>query len=119
MRSGNIYLKYTVITIFASFLVGYAYYQSRSLIEGGEIFIEYPLSGSLLDTPIVEIRGKALRISDITLNDRKIYVDENGVFQEQVLLARGYNIFKIEIEDTFHYKKHQFIELIYEPKKGL
>ena len=48
-----------------------------------------------------------------------IYVDENGVFQEQVLLARGYNIFKIEIEDTFHYKKHQFIELIYEPKKGL
>ncbi len=112
-RTAHFYLKTLLITFLAVVILSYAYYQSRNFIRGPQLSIEAPINGSVFSDPYIEIKGKAENISKITLNERAIFVDEEGVFLEKMLLAPGYNIFKIEVEDKFKRTNTKFLELVY------
>ena len=107
------YLKIFLISIFLFLILGYAFYQSRSLLAGPLIDVREPKNGQTIDHQLINIAGGTKNIKKITLNDRQIYVDEFGDFNERLLLSEGYNIMKISAWDKFGKKTEKMIEVIY------
>ncbi len=109
--------KKIVIAIFlillGGFLTSYGYYQARDLIYGPTVSILSPKNGETLLEPLAKITGKASNISYISLDDRPIYIDSEGKFREEFLLANGYNAIKIEVKDKFGRTKEKVIEVVY------
>ncbi|MBX4210668.1 hypothetical protein KW783_01725 [Candidatus Parcubacteria bacterium] len=106
--------------IFAVVAVGtYSLYQARNLIRGPVLSFVTPENGGREHSSLVEIRGRAENISYITLNDRQIFVDENGNFKEKLLLSDGYNIMKLRAQDKFGRDKTEIIQLVYKDTSGV
>ena len=82
-------------------------------MHGPIITIHTPENGSTLTESLVTIKGVAENISHISLNDRSIFIDEEGRFQEKLLLSYGYNIMTIKAEDKFGRKTEEILELVY------
>lgn len=106
-------LKIIVISFVLLFLFGYTSYEIQKLVFGPRITILSPKNGSLISSSTVEIVGIAKNINDISLDDRKIFIDEKGNFKEELLLSYGYNIVTVKASDKFGRKTEKIIEIIY------
>ncbi len=106
-------LKIILISIILLFLFGYTGYEIQKMLFGPRIEILSPKNGSLISNPLTEIFGLAYNIKDITLNDRKIFIDEKGNFKEKLLLSYGYNAFVIKASDKFGKNTEKVVEVIY------
>ena len=102
-----------ILIFFAIAIFGYIIFQARNIIIGPIIKIEAPINGSHLRESLIEIKGIAKNISYISMNDKQIFTDDNGVFSEKLLLSRGYNIIMIKAVDRFGRKIQKKLELIY------
>lgn len=91
----------------------YAALQARDYLSGPEITITAPTSGSVLNEGIVHVSGTAERIAELSLNGRQIFTDENGVFDELLLLAAGYNAFTVVARDKFNRTVTKTLEVVY------
>jgi hypothetical protein len=47
------------------------------------------------------------------LNDRQIFVDKDGTFNEELLLSPGYNVWTIQAKDKFGRIVTKKIELVF------
>ena len=113
VKSANWYARALIGLLFLGVIAFYTLIQSEDFARGPEIAILYPQSGILLSEPLVEIRGVALRVSDITLNDAPIFIDESGAFNETILLVPGLNIITIEAQDKFERRVTKTLELLH------
>ncbi len=107
--------KITAIIIVSTIIIGYAYFQTRSLSNGPVIEINSPVNGATASKSLIKIQGNIRNATHITLNDRQIFVDEEGKLNETILLLEGYNIVEIEVTDKFERVKKEVLELIYLP----
>ncbi len=112
-EDGKLILKVLVIGIFVLFIIGYGLFQAKKIITGPEIVINSPVSGSTVYKSETVITGMANNISAISLNDRSIYIDESGNFNEKLMLYPGYNIIKLKAQDKFGATVQKDIELVY------
>ncbi|MEX0934129.1 MAG: hypothetical protein WD003_02670 [Candidatus Paceibacterota bacterium] len=94
-------------------IAGYTYNRASVLIHGPRISIETPKNGATVGRELLTIQGYAYNTSAITLNDNKIFVDENGLLREQILLAEGYNVITLAAQDRFGRTTQQTLELVY------
>lgn len=106
-------LKIILISIIVLFIFGYAGYEIQKIVFGPKINITFPINGSTVTNSFTEIVGTAKNINNISLNDRKIFVDEQGNFKESILLSYGYNTFKISANDKFGRNENKIMEVIY------
>lgn len=111
-QNGKTIIKISLIILVITVIIGYSYFQARNLIYGPQISIESPTNGATLANPLVAIKGIAKNISYISLNDRQIYVDKDGSFNEELLLSPGYNMWEIEAKDKFGRVVSKKIELV-------
>jgi hypothetical protein len=107
------YIKIFIIVILIIIFVGYTIYEIQKIILGPQIEVLYPKNGIMISNSFTEISGIAKNIKEISLNDRKIYIDEQGNFKEQLLLAYGYNVLVLKASDKFGRKIDKVIEVIY------
>ncbi len=109
-------LRRTVITslfvVVGFALLFYVHYQSKDFIGGPEIEIISPQNGELFNKPLVFIEGKATNIAHLELNGRQIFVNENNIFNEKLLLLDGYNIITIKAVDRFDREVQKELELV-------
>lgn len=99
-KQGSLFkLTLTIIIVFV--VVTYAIFNTRLLIKGPEIEIIDLVSGQKIEEDLVEIKGKVNDISFISLNDRQIFIDENKMFKEKILLTNKINNVKIYAENKF------------------
>jgi len=113
-RDAKFLFRLTIIVLFALIIGFYSYYQARKLISGPQITITSPANGSTVTDSLVEIKGVAKNIKDISLDDRPIFIDEQGNFDEKLLLAPGYTIITMKAEDRFNEKTEKTLELYYD-----
>jgi hypothetical protein len=106
-------LKIITISIILIGLLSYTTYEIQKIILGPHIEIIYPQNGSLMSNSLTEISGIAKNIKEISLNDRKIFIDEKGNFKEKLLLSYGYNVISIKASDKFDSKIEKVIEIVY------
>ena len=111
--NARILIKIAIIVIAVTIIASYSYYQVKDLLDVPRLTIFYPENGATLLEPILEISGKVENMSKITLNDRNIFVNEEGYFKENLLLMYGYNVVEIELQDRFGKIKNEKLELMY------
>lgn len=111
-REPRFYVIATGIFLFVFLLLGYALFQARHIIIGPSITIETPHEWSIVTEELINIRGNAQNITSITLNDRAIFIDEEGQFSEKLLLANGYTIMIIKAEDRFGRETQKTLHIV-------
>lgn len=106
-------LKVIIISIILLFIFGYTGYEIQKMVFGPRIEILSPKNGALASSSLIQILGIAKNITNISLNDRKIFIDEQGNFREDLLLSYGYNTLTIKASDKFGRNTEKIIEVIY------
>lgn len=112
-RIKTLYLKIGAISLIILIIGLYISFNSRSLLLGPQISVFEPISGSTFDDPFIEIKGEAKNISFINLDDNPIYVNEEGYFNEKLLLSPGLSIIKVDAIDKFGREKTIFLKYTY------
>lgn len=105
--------KIIITIVFIVFIMFYAYNRSENLLFGPQITIKTPINGQVIQSDLVNISGIIKNATEIRLNDRKIYTDENGNFQEEILLSYGYNVIELTAVDRFGKEKEKILQLVY------
>lgn len=104
------------IIIFSTIIVailGYTGYEIQKIVFGPKIIIESPINGISVSDSLITIKGTVKNTKDLFLNDRKIFIDEEGDFEEQLLLSYGYNMILIKAVDKFEREEKKYMEIIY------
>lgn len=94
-------------------LFGYAGFRAKDFVIGPVLEVNNPKNGTSVEESLVEITGSAKNISFLTLNGNKIFINEEGVFREKILLSYGYNIISVEAKDRFGRTENKIIQLVY------
>jgi len=102
----------TFIFLFFVIVSGYVYYRSSDFINGPQLEILDPQDGSSFKTPLIIIRGIVENVSYIKMNEKQIFINENGIFEEKYILSSGQNFIKIEVEDRFNKKREKILDLV-------
>jgi len=106
-------IKYALIILAFIIVCGYSLYQAQKIIQGPEITITTPENGTTTNQSLIDISGKTANLTKLTLNDRSILKDEEGLFTEKFLLSYGYNQLRLEGWDKFGRKISKTLEIIY------
>lgn len=106
-------IKILIISIILLILFGYTTYEIQRVAFGPRIEVTSPKNGSSILSSLTKITGIAKNIKEISLNDRKIFVDEQGNFSEEILLSYGYNAVVLKASDKFGRNTEKIIELVY------
>ncbi len=81
--------------------LSYALFESRRLLAGPDIRIDFPQDGSATSSPIVTVAGIAENISFLTINDAPSYTDEAGKFVYRFSPPPGYTVVTVAAVDRF------------------
>ena len=111
-------LQIITLSVFFLFIVIYAFSRSRDLIFGIKIknvsIDGLPAqTGIKVANNVLKVTGNAKRATNLILNGREIFIDENGNFDEMIALLSGYNIINIRAKDKFGYVDEKNYKLIY------
>ena len=106
-------LTYIALGIFFVIVLGYAYFEARGLLFGPAITV--PSDITEVHDPLIRIAGKAERISSLSMNGKTISVTEEGAFEEEYLLAKGYNRIVLDARDKYGRSRSKVIEIVYTP----
>ncbi|OHA92376.1 MAG: hypothetical protein A3J09_02825 [Candidatus Zambryskibacteria bacterium RIFCSPLOWO2_02_FULL_51_21] len=104
-----------IIAALSVLLVLYILFQARFIIFGPQISIESPSDAEVLGSAVIMARGHASNISMITLNDRRIFTDERGAWEEKLLASPGVSIMTVRVRDRFGRENEKSVRVIYNP----
>lgn len=105
-----------LITISVLFLIGYIAFNSRFLLRGPEIAIagmEDAENKIVTDNKDFSLSGVISHSSFISINNRPIFIDESGNFNEKLLLSNGLSIIDIYARDKFGKEVRKKIDVVY------
>ena len=91
----------------------YGFYKAKGFLAGPDIVIEYPENGQLVSQSYNTIKGRVVNISNLRVNGRQIFTDEEGNFETGLLLAKGYNIIEVKANDKFNREVKKLLEIVY------
>ena len=94
-------LRTTAIIIFFLLFVLYAGFETIKLFLGPSLIINNPKDLTTVTEPELTVSGQVERVSYITINDRQIFADKTGHFEDKLLLLPGYNIIEVAVRDRF------------------
>lgn len=107
------WIKIGSVAIFALIIVGYSFFKTRDLLYGTQIKIEGIESGAVFYKPLVDFKGQMKNSVLLTINDSLVFINQEGVFDEPILLHPGYNLVTVKSEDKFGKKMEKKYELMY------
>lgn len=107
------YFGIILVCLAALIVLGYAFYEAWDYFSGPAIAVSSPKNGATITEPLVEIQGTAINGNEIFLNGQRILTNDKGEFKERLLLADGYNIIGLKVEDKFKRIAEQRLELVY------
>jgi hypothetical protein len=112
-------IRRVAVTIAAVLIFGYAAFEARGMLRGPIIVIEDPLSGATITEGLIRITGYAKNVQSITMNDRTIFLSEEGRIKEPVALLEGYNELVFKGTDRFGKSKRLELVLVYTPTEDI
>lgn len=97
-------------------LVSYGIFNARRLIFGPTILIFEPGAAEIETSEnTLTIRGQAQNTAYLSLNERPISVDQQGFFEEKLLLSPSFNIIEMKAKDRFKTEVRKTIKVYYKP----
>lgn len=110
-RGFNIKLFIIIFSVFL--LVSYGIFNARSLIMGPVIEVFSPAKDIETEENIVTVKGRVKNMTFLSLNEKPIFVDTEGLFEEKLLLSPGSNIIEIEARDRFKNETQKIVKIYY------
>ena len=107
------YIKILPIIIGLSAVISYTVYETKDIIIGPVVEINYPQNGETVLSEIINIVGKTTNTASLMLNGRPIKIDKEGNFKEKIMLNNGYNTAIIEATDRLGKEMTKKIEIMY------
>ncbi len=104
-----------VIVFFILFIL-YGAFETIKLFLGPSLVIDSPKNLETVNDPHITLKGTVKRVSYITVNDRQIFADISGNFEDKLLLLPGYNIIEVAVRDRFGKEKDQTLKIWLENK---
>ncbi len=92
----------------------YFFYQLSFLTKPPELIIEYPSEDLIVNEEKILIKGKTQINAEVSINGGGVWLDENGVFNQELFLQEGINIIKIIAVNKFGRKNEIIRKIIYE-----
>jgi hypothetical protein len=93
-------IKWVLLAASITLLGWYGLFQARYLITGPTLTLDETVVGSYTE-PVARLTGTAQHVTSLTLNDRPIFVDEEGAFDERLVLEQGYTIMTLKAYDRY------------------
>lgn len=106
-------IKLFIILFSVVLLVSYGIFNSRNLIIGPEIEMFSPAKDMETAENVLVIKGKVKNMTYLSLNEKPIFVDTEGLFEEKLLLSPGSNIIEIEAKDRFKNEVQKTVKVYY------
>lgn len=106
-------IKFCIIIFSVLLLVSYGIFNARSLIMGPIIEIFSPATETETNEKVITIKGRAENMSFISMNEKPIFVDKEGLFEEKLLLSPGSNIVEFKAKDRFKKEITKTIKIYY------
>ena len=106
-------IKFFAIALSVLLLVSYGIFNARNLIMGPVIEIFNPIKDTETSEEVFVIKGKIKNASFISFNEKPIFVDKEGIFEEKLLLSPGSNIIEIRAKDRFKKEVLKIIKIYY------
>ena len=106
-------IKKTIITISVFLLVIYGLFNSRNIILGPKIKIFTPMADSETKNNAIVVKGLAQNVTFLSLNNRIIYVNKEGVFEGSLILVPGFNTIEIKARDRFGKEDEENFKIYY------
>jgi hypothetical protein len=108
-------LKIFGVSLLVGAIIGYAIWRSFDYTRGPKVLILEPANGSTVTMPTITIKGRALRINNLTLNGNVVSVDQKGNFVETIIIFPGLNKLTFVGEDQFRRHTTQELDLVGAP----
>ena len=107
-------LKIIGIIIAVGIFSFYLFFQARFLIAGPQITLENepPTQNNIR---MIELKGTAHNITHLWLNDRPIYTNEDGEFNEALVIENGYTITTLRAKDRYDRETKLVRSFVYTP----
>jgi len=92
----------------------YFAFQARFIVAGPQIILkkEPPTENY---TRVVKLTGEAKNITHLWLNGRQIFTDENGNFEEEMVLENSYTITTLQAKDRYGREVKLIRSFVYKP----
>ncbi|MFZ2048833.1 MAG: hypothetical protein WAV25_00840 [Minisyncoccia bacterium] len=100
---------YTVLLVIFLYII----FQARFVIFGPRISIYTPKNNEVIASSTILVTGHAENIAYITLDDRPIFVDEKGNFNEKIIAQDGMNFIKLWAKDRFNRATEKTLRIVY------
>lgn len=114
--SAKTIFKISIYSICVLIIIGYSIFTAKDYLSGPKIVILEPQNGANISTSSIKVRGNVSKIKEIYLNDRPIFIDQSGDFEESLVLEKGYNAYLLKVNDRFGRNTEEKIELTYTPQ---
>ena len=95
--------------IFAIYIIS----QAQAILFGPRVSIESPRDGAVVSSSVVTLTGTARNAAWISLNDRQIFTDEKGVWEEKLILSPGLSIMTVRVRDRFGREAERQVKIIF------
>lgn len=95
----------TAIGIVIAFLILYGAIEAYPLIRGPEIIIDIPIDYTTSPDGSILLSGTAKRTETLRLGDGILLIDEQGHFEEILVLPKGTSILVVTATDRFNRKE--------------
>lgn len=104
--------RFFIIVGFFLLFVLYGIFEGVKLYQGPSLTLNTP-SYATVTGPLFTVSGVVKRSAYLTLNDRQIFADTKGYFEDKLLLSPGYNIIEVEVKDRFEKQVSKKIHVWY------
>jgi len=111
-------LKIGILILLFVIIGGYTIFRTKDLIVGVRLKVSGITEYESRTDPLVTLSGNARRAVELTINGRKIFITENGDFNEKLLLLPGLNIITVQAVDKFGKSKEKIFHLNFENKSS-
>jgi hypothetical protein len=106
-------VKLFVIILSIVLLISYGIFNARNMIMGPIIEIFSPIENTETVENVLVIKGRVENASFISLNEKPIFVNKEGLFEEKLLLSPGSNTIQIKAKDYFKKEVLKTIKIYY------
>lgn len=107
-------IRRSIVLLIALFILGYAGTRTFAFIRGPVLKVDYPQDYLVVRQPLISVQGTAARIATLHINGREIFTNEEGVFEDRLLVPPGYSIMTLTAQDQFGRSITKTIHLIRE-----
>ena len=83
----------------------YLYREFRSFAAEPQLTVFEPVSGQVVETEEVIVRGKTDKGARVTLNSQEVFVDTDGLFSDTLIIRPGMNTILIQTRNRFDKEK--------------